>query len=119
MFTAASVVLWSQPATAYTPDCGSTWSPTVAYRGGDVVTIPNTRLAWRARSWTYGDTPGRYAAEWYVWEPLGTCGPQFPPDGPSWYPSDPVWSPPATPSAALPGHAPSDSPIPTTTGADR
>lgn len=53
-------------------DCGApAWSSSAVYVGGSQVT--HAGIAWRAKWWTQGETPGT-TGEWGVWERVGTCG---------------------------------------------
>ncbi|GII99898.1 hypothetical protein Slu03_22760 [Sediminihabitans luteus] len=71
----ASVALWSAmpPAQALSVRiCPTTWAADVAYPGGAVVA--QDQRAYRARWWTLGEPPARYAGTgWSVWVDDGPC----------------------------------------------
>jgi predicted chitinase len=68
-------------APAAVADCSApAWNSGAVYVANNLVT--HGGLAWRAKWWTQGETPGT-TGQWGVWEQIGTCGGEPPVDPPS------------------------------------
>ncbi|MFD2797561.1 glycoside hydrolase family 19 protein [Promicromonospora vindobonensis] len=81
LLTTGAAAVTVPAAHAAVADCGSpAWSSSGVYVGGNQVT--HAGVAWRAKWWTQGETPGT-TGEWGVWERVGACdggeGPTDPP----------------------------------------